>query len=312
MDHKVDIILSLLTQMTGTDPKILETLPGASPPPPPPGNGQGGFGLPKVVIGSDKDIETRTRSVSFPSTHFLPDNIPSWNPKHSQSDPVLKFDGTSDFLRSQCPRTPSLSSEESHDSKDMDSLSTPVTSTVSPNRILAAHGRQLSDVTEGDESVSSDSRENALDNKFSRESTLDSIEDAKEPSSPSEDVEFPIYDPLLNPYVYGEPSTTPPKDTLPIWEKKPSEMVRPRPRSHKDSSTSSFGTLVGSMENDGNSSIEVFTEGSMDKEDSSAATKSHEPSEVGSGSIDLDQTVFSSDDVRLKRRALRRCTPIEV
>lgn len=308
----MDVILNLLTKFTGTDPKILENLPGASPPPPSPGNSQGGFGVPQVIIGSDSDSQTRTRSDSFPSSNVITDNIPPWNPKHSQSDPVLRFDGTSDYLKMQGPRTPSLSSEDSHESKDMDCLNTPGTTTVSPNRILGAHGRQLSDVTEGDESVSSDSKENALDNKFSRESTLDSIEDAKEPTSPSEDVDIPIYDPLLNPYAPIEPviTTLPPKQQLSVWEKKP-ELVTPRSRSYKNSSTSSFGTLVGSMENDGNSSIEVFTEGSQEKDDASAAVKPHETSEVDSGSVDSDQTVLA-DEVRLKRRALKRCTPIEV
>jgi hypothetical protein len=201
----------------------------------------------------------------------------------------------------------------------MDSLSTPAVSSVSPNRLLGNHGRQLSDVTEGDESVSSDSRENVLGSKFSRESTLDSIEDTNEPLSPNDDVDFPIYDPLINPYLPEAPKDE--QDPPLVWEKKPQpDSKRLRSESQKTSSTSSFGTLVG--DGSGNGSMEqdynypdVFhgsqEEGSIDKEIPGESSNKY-PSDQDSEPLELDRSVTSVEESRAKRRPLRRSSPVEV
>lgn len=324
LDRKVDVILSLLSRMTGADATLYHhDDPGPSPPPD--GQSQGSStspssGLPTVIIGSDKIFETsRLRSESLPSTAIAPEDIPHWPPKHSQSDPVLQLRNL-DPARHR-PRTPSLSSEDSTDGgQTMDSLNAPPITSVAPNRILGNHGRQLSDVTEGDESVSSDSKENVLGNKFSRESTLDSIEDTNEPMSPSDDVDFPMYDPLLNPYA---PSTSPKsvEEQPLVWEKKAHpDTKRTRSESHKTSSTSSFGTLVG--EGSGNGSMEqdcsysdVFQgsieESPIDKEFPGASSVT-EPLEEDTQAVELDESVTSVEESKTKRRPLLRHSPIEV
>ncbi|XP_031572430.1 potassium voltage-gated channel subfamily KQT member 1-like isoform X2 [Actinia tenebrosa] len=318
VERKIDAILNILSKTTGADTTLYHhDEPGPSPPPDghsPGSSTSRSSGLPTVIIGSDKMFDTsRLRSESLPSTAVAPEDISHWPPKHSQSDPVLPLNSI-ESMKPHRPRTPSLSSEDSTEGgQNMDCLNAPTVSSVAPNRILGNHGRQLSDVTEGDESVSSDSKENVLGSKFSRESTLDSIEDTNEPMSPSDDVDFPMYDPLLNPYAQDKSPKTTEEQPL-VWEKKPHpDTKRTRSESHKTSSTSSFGTLVG--EGSGNGSMEqdcCYSDVFQGSQEESSIDKEMPGASLVGESFDLDESVTSVDESKSKRRPLLRHSPIEV
>ncbi|XP_001634862.3 potassium voltage-gated channel subfamily KQT member 1 isoform X2 [Nematostella vectensis] len=364
LDHKVDVMLGLLTKMAALEGITQDShfsyprSPGPSP------GGGSAFGvhpkvkrtfsdpqsetrtvnpistneLPMVIVGADplSDLPERCRSDTFPAPSASKN---SEFPEYSQSFPILclqKDSESSGVVNPLCS-----SSQSSDDSPgEMDHLiapGSPPKSVFSRSR-PGIHERQLSDVTEGDESITSESRENELHQSLSAELHLDAIgEDEKsdsEPNSPTETTRLGDSETrgsFGRPSErfsgdFGETSQRLPEDVtdhIPlVWEKQDTD-VRRRRRfpSTKTSSESSCGTLVA--------------DGSKDQSLDLVPGPLETPPQVGDnihgtsypevpgasqdkGLIEedpvstLDDSVTSAGDSKAKRRQLQRTSPIEV